>query len=1045
MFRHPRAATATSFLLLFVLLIPGVLAPTTSDHAPNTETLNRGTSNGIGNLLSDDGATNTITEGGASGSATDDYWASSSTIALGTLVSGTAPTAGDANDCGDASDNAYCNYQEANVGGAADTTLDPDGDVVTTGTKGGTFPTDLTSDNAAYVTITEANTGGAGDGSAPTFVDVDLISSSTGADVTVDLPTGMAANDIILVFGWVRDKDDSVTMTDYTAISGFPQETTTGRYWTFWKRHDGSEADPVFDKSTATGDTFVFAIAYRGALLSGDPWEVVGTWGSTGTNPLSLTGITTLTANALVVVPAGYEDNDLAACTTTGTDPATYVEHYVEATTGNDGAICISEQARTNAGGTGTVSVSWGTLSDQTGGILLSLKPEPAANYQMEYRVDWTDGSSSCSDGSRVLRVSAHRSSTEDVLVQVDDGDESFSAEGNAITITATSDPSPTYQTYTMSGPEWDLGLPLIRLIGATESGDTVQSVLSIDDLEILCDRPPPEYTASIKWSWSGVPTTGTEWRLFVEGKRVTSAETIKTCLWSANELSCTDIAACRIDTDSDATDDCGTLTADQLDTGAPDINFDDLTPTDTAQSTFDVDLVRIQRTFTTTTYDADVEHTWTSVALADAYELRVRASRSGTENWIADVRDSQDADYNLAKITVSSGVETLYTYSLAVACTGAADDCERDPSTGQVRIRWRTASSTDTVQDTLTLDQEIVQRTDNDPTISSRTNTPASGTSLTAFDFAMVYTDLVTCPASSADVSFNGGGAWSALTQTTPADTNCADGKAYDLQPDLAGHCPGTRTYRFRVSDGVNPTVTDSSDQTFTVTNLAPSVTPDLTSESVDEGTPYSNTFAHGDNDITIGCQSATWTTQPPTPAECTVTSPGGILTCTGALAAGVHSITVRVSDGTATADETFTLTVTAVDPGGGGGDEGPGPGFGLGEILALECGAFGGYVTCTIAPKVELFPVGIETVRWWVDGHEVVGTRVGETWILHAWSLSPTVARVVVQVFFSNGVDRPLMAREVPTQIAPTVLLVLLGGVAAVLAFGSKRRSST
>src|SRR3990167_6109406 len=102
-------------LLLVLQLLPSAIAPTTTDHAPNTETINRGTTNGIGNLLSDDGLTNTITEGAAS--ATDNAWASSETITFGTRTAGTPPTAGAANDCADVSDDTRCSYQEANVGG----------------------------------------------------------------------------------------------------------------------------------------------------------------------------------------------------------------------------------------------------------------------------------------------------------------------------------------------------------------------------------------------------------------------------------------------------------------------------------------------------------------------------------------------------------------------------------------------------------------------------------------------------------------------------------------------------------------------------------------------------------------------------------------------------------------------------------------------------------------------------------------------------------------------------------------------------------------
>src|SRR3990170_235811 len=606
-----------ALLILAVLLAPAVLAPTTQDLAPTSETIVRGTTSGITQLLSDDGLTDTITEGGSSGPAVDNWWASSSTIGFGTLVSGTAPQAGDGNDCGDASDNGDCQYREANVGGNPDTTLDPDNDNVVTGTKTGTFPTALTTDEGTYLQIDEANTGGGGTGPPAFQATNGIIGDQTPhVDMTVTLPAH-AIDDILLVMAWVRDLDDTATVTTagWATLTGFPHDTTTGRQWLFWKRAaSAAETNPLVDFSGTTGDAFGQSITFRGALATADPWTI-GTWGSTGTNPLSLTSLTTPSDNNLVIAAVHYEDNDLAVAAVTGTDPAAYTEHYTESPAGADGAIEWSEAARTTAGATGAVSVDRGTLSDQTGGILLALKPIPPALWKMDYRIDWTDGAAACSDGSRVLRVSAHHSNTETILLQIDDGSDTPTWQAG-ISITATSDPSPTYQTVTLSSGQWDSGLPMVRFRGndGDDSGtDATQTSVFIDDLEILCDRAAPEYTASIKWSWSGVPTTGTEWRLFVEGRRGTNPETISVGVWSASEVVLNNKVSCAISTDSATERDCGVLSADELDTGTPDMNYDDATPTDTSQSDFYVDQARIQRTYTTTTYDADVQHDWTN------------------------------------------------------------------------------------------------------------------------------------------------------------------------------------------------------------------------------------------------------------------------------------------------------------------------------------------------------------------------------------------------------------------------------------------------
>jgi len=213
---------------------------------------------------------------------------------------------------------------------------------------------------------------------APTFVNIGAIAASTGVDVTPGLPASMLIDDIIIVLGFVRDVDDSVTMTGYTAMTGTPfDRSTVERYWIFWKRHTGTESAQVFDKSTATGDTYAQAAAYRGATTATDPWEVKGAAATGTADPALCTTITSLTADALIVVPLGYADNNNAAITTTGTDPLAYTEHYTASGTGADGATTFSEAPRTAAGATGTVSVNFDvavTAGDGWGCMVLALK-----------------------------------------------------------------------------------------------------------------------------------------------------------------------------------------------------------------------------------------------------------------------------------------------------------------------------------------------------------------------------------------------------------------------------------------------------------------------------------------------------------------------------------------------------------------------------------------------------------------------------------------------------------------------------------------------
>jgi len=204
------------------------------------------------------------------------------------------------------------------------------------------------------------------------------INASTGADVVHTLNDSLLNNDVVLILGVVRDVDDTVTITGYTQIATWDRGTTA-RYFLFGRRWlAGDPTIVTFDKSTATGDTYVFSIAFRGCISIGTAWEVVGTGSGTTADPSVFTGITTLTPGSMVVCTCGGEDNNNASIITTGTDPATYNEVYAESATGADGVITFSYEIRTATGATGSVSVNWNVaIPVGAGGIVIALKPEP--------------------------------------------------------------------------------------------------------------------------------------------------------------------------------------------------------------------------------------------------------------------------------------------------------------------------------------------------------------------------------------------------------------------------------------------------------------------------------------------------------------------------------------------------------------------------------------------------------------------------------------------------------------------------------------------
>ncbi len=205
------------------------------------------------------------------------------------------------------------------------------------------------------------------------------IAAASGGDVTVTLPAH-AANDILLLQVMVRDVNDTITWPSGWTQMATVDRGTTARYWWAWKRAaSAAEPNPFVNKSTGTGDTFAVVTTYRGAITTGDPWEVKGTPNTSTAAAHVLNGITTLTAESLIVAALCGENNSAGSGTTfSATDPASLSQVlYVESATGSDGACTVGAAARTAAGATGNVTATWTNTLVGSGGIVLALKPVP--------------------------------------------------------------------------------------------------------------------------------------------------------------------------------------------------------------------------------------------------------------------------------------------------------------------------------------------------------------------------------------------------------------------------------------------------------------------------------------------------------------------------------------------------------------------------------------------------------------------------------------------------------------------------------------------
>ena len=212
----------------------------------------------------------------------------------------------------------------------------------------------------------------------PNFVAMSVITSaaSPGGDLTVALPVGYLANDLFILNCMIRSNTETVTVSGWTQATGSPfTRGTIARYWVWYRlATSATETAAAWDTDGSTADDFCVIAAYRN-VNTATPIEVFGT-ATTGTaDPALVTGLTTLTANALVVVPLIAEDNLDASIITTSTDPVNYIEHFAATATGADAEVSFSEEARIAAGATGTISVNFNVGgAPGWGSMALSLK-----------------------------------------------------------------------------------------------------------------------------------------------------------------------------------------------------------------------------------------------------------------------------------------------------------------------------------------------------------------------------------------------------------------------------------------------------------------------------------------------------------------------------------------------------------------------------------------------------------------------------------------------------------------------------------------------
>jgi hypothetical protein len=258
-------------------------------------------------------------------------------------------------------------------------------DTTATFSQAGTYVLQLLADDSALqatdtVTITVNGT------AAPTFVAAGAVASGTGA-ITAALPSGLQANDILLLF--VETANQAISITNHnggtwTEVTGSPQGTGTAGgtaatcLTAFWSRYNGTQGSPSL--SDSGNHQIARMIAIRGATTSGNPWDVTaGGVEATSDTSGSIPGATTTVANTLVVAAiatalpdanstakfSGWSNADLSSLTER-TDNTSNV--------GNGGGLAIATGGKAAAGAYGATAVTLVNAA-QKGMMSIAIKP----------------------------------------------------------------------------------------------------------------------------------------------------------------------------------------------------------------------------------------------------------------------------------------------------------------------------------------------------------------------------------------------------------------------------------------------------------------------------------------------------------------------------------------------------------------------------------------------------------------------------------------------------------------------------------------------
>lgn len=208
----------------------------------------------------------------------------------------------------------------------------------------------------------------------PTVYAVGAAVSSPGAAVTPAIPAGTTTDDIVLLF---HEMDPALNAAALGAITGYadvvnsPQSQTTGlptRLTVRWHRATGPESGTI-SVPAVTNHQVCFLIGIRGAVVSGNPWNVTAGAIAASSATVNFPTLTTTAADCLILqavtTGADIATGQLSGTPTNAALASITVRSNSWTTSGTGGGVALISGQKATAGAVGTTAGTLATANTQ--------------------------------------------------------------------------------------------------------------------------------------------------------------------------------------------------------------------------------------------------------------------------------------------------------------------------------------------------------------------------------------------------------------------------------------------------------------------------------------------------------------------------------------------------------------------------------------------------------------------------------------------------------------------------------------------------------